>query len=113
VVNFIPVGTQSGGSSDTSPPAKGFSEESSPESRGVVGPRMHNGRSTESLDSLSDESAGGGRHRHNNRRMHNNNNNNSSGSNIIKKRNPVPPPRKVTGGSLNHSLKKLTNLNLT
>ena len=46
----FPVGPKSGGSSDTSPPLQSFAEESSPENL------MRTGQSTESLDSLSDES---------------------------------------------------------
>lgn len=47
---FLHVGPKSGGSSDTSPPLQSFAEESSPENL------MRTGQSTESLDSLSDES---------------------------------------------------------
>merc|ERR1719232_1208554 len=55
---YLHVGPKSGGSSDTSPPLQSFAEESSPEN--LMGPssRMVNGQSTESLDSLSDESNG-------------------------------------------------------
>ena len=74
------MGPKSGGSSDTSPPTmQSFAEESSPEN---LNPRMGplvNGQSTESLDSLSDES--GGAHPQN--------------SNQKASRNPVPHPRKV------------------
>merc|ERR1719411_914892 len=74
---FLHVGPKSGGSSDTSPPTmQSFAEESSPEN---LNPRMGplvNGQSTESLDSLSDES--GGTHPQNQKAS----------------RNPVPHPRK-------------------
>ena len=74
------MGPKSGGSSDTSPPTmQSFAEESSPEN---LNPRMGplvNGQSTESLDSLSDES--GGIH-HSSRKQKQN-------------RNPVAHPRKV------------------
>ena len=75
---FIAVGPKSGGSSDTSPPTmQSFAEESSPENLRL----LTGGQSTESLDSLSDES-GGVQHR---QRRHQG----------IKSRNPAPPPRKV------------------
>ena len=83
-MNF-PVGPKSGGSSDTSPPLQSFAEESSPENlmpRGLV-----NGQSTESLDSLSDES--GGVHSHS--RTHNR----SSSGGEIRSRNIRPSPRQV------------------
>ena len=77
----FPVGPKSGGSSDTSPPLQSFAEESSPENL------MRNGQSTESLDSLSDES--GGVHHHS--RSHNR----SSSGAEIRPRNVRPSPRQV------------------
>ena len=72
------MGPKSGGSSDTSPPTmQSFAEESSPENLNPNN-RLVNGQSTESLDSLSDES--GGAHPQNNQKA---------------SRNPVPHPRKV------------------
>ena len=87
-MNF-PVGPKSGsaGSSDTSPPLQSFAEESSPENlmpRGLV-----NGQSTESLDSLSDES--GGVHSH-----HSRSHNRSSSGGEIRPRNIRPSPRQVS-----------------
>jgi len=74
---FLHVGPKSGGSSDTSPPTmQSFAEESSPENLNPNN-RLVNGQSTESLDSLSDES--GGAHPQNNQKA---------------SRNPVPHPRK-------------------
>ena len=76
------VGPKSGGSSDTSPPTmQSFAEESSPEN--LMQARMVNGQSTESLDSLSDESGGRLHHSTSNNRKHH------------KQNNPVPHPRKV------------------
>merc|ERR1712113_1282973 len=74
---YLHVGPKSGGSSDTSPPTmQSFAEESSPENLNPNN-RLVNGQSTESLDSLSDES--GGAHPQNNQKA---------------SRNPVPHPRK-------------------
>ena len=78
ILIFFSVGPKSGGSSDTSPPTmQSFAEESSPENLNPNN-RLVNGQSTESLDSLSDES--GGAHPQNNQKA---------------SRNPVPHPRKV------------------
>jgi len=89
---FLHVGPKSGGSSDTSPPLQSFAEESSPEN--LMGPsRMVNGQSTESLDSLSDESGNGvpGGHSHSSRSQRHNRS--ASGADLRNIRNPVPPPR--------------------
>ena len=85
------VGPKSGGSSDTSPPLQSFAEESSPEN--LMPSRMVNGQSTESLDSLSDES--GGVHPHHPSRSGNRHNRSASGADLRNIRNPVPPPRQV------------------
>jgi len=53
--------------------------------------RMVNGQSTESLDSLSDES--GGVHPHHPSRSGNRHNRSASGADLRNIRNPVPPPR--------------------
>ena len=103
---WISVGpSKSGGSSDTSPPLQSFAEESSPEN--LMPSRMVNGQSTESLDSLSDES-GGVHHPH---RSHNRS---SSGAELRNLRNPVPPPRKVNKEFLarNFSFLKATFLSI-
>merc|ERR1719361_1094354 len=89
---FLHVGPKSGGSSDTSPPLQSFAEESSPEN--LMGPsRMVNGQSTESPDSLSDESGNGvpGGHSHSSRSQRHNRS--ASGADLRNIRNPVPPPR--------------------
>jgi len=86
-------GSKSSGSSDTSPPMhmQSFAEESSPENRVSPSPpmtsRILNGRSTESLDSFSDESGG---HQHAVRQISGGRRDRSSRS----YKNPVPPPRK-------------------
>ncbi len=85
--------------SDTSPPLKNFSpasgvggmvDESSPENNNTVTSRLRNGQSTESLDSLSDES---GSHHHRHRQRHQQQ---QGQGHVSASRNPVPPPRKVT-----------------
>ena len=93
-IGLFTVGPKSGGSSDTSPPLQSFAEESSPEN--LMGPsRMVNGQSTESLDSLSDESGNGvpGGHSHSSRSQRHNRS--ASGADLRNIRNPVPPPRQV------------------
>lgn len=90
---YLHVGPKSGGSSDTSPPMQSFAEESSPENRvsppSMLPGRIVNGQSTESLDSLSDESGGV-----QSRGQHNNRNSSSGDRGLRNVRNPVPPPRK-------------------
>ena len=83
IFSSFSVGPKSGGSSDTSPPLQSFAEESSPENLNLPS-RIVNGQSTESLDSLSDES--GGLHGHRSR---------AGGHARTSSGNPVPPPRKV------------------
>ena len=96
----ISVGPKSGGSSDTSPPLQSFAEESSPEN--LMPSRMVNGQSTESLDSLSDESGGvhhspgGVHHSSQPSRQSRHNARSTSGTDLRNNvRNPVPPPRQV------------------
>eukprot|EP00094_Tigriopus_californicus_P003255 TCALIF_03130-PB protein Name:"Similar to Asap2 Arf-GAP with SH3 domain, ANK repeat and PH domain-containing protein 2 (Mus musculus)" AED:0.23 eAED:0.23 QI:0/0.83/0.71/1/0.66/0.71/7/921/476 len=60
---FLHVGPQSGAGSDTSPPLKNFADDSSPETAGII-TRMKTSQSTESLDSLSDESGSHLQRRH-------------------------------------------------
>jgi len=95
---FLHVGPKSGGSSDTSPPLQSFAEESSPEN--LMPSRMVNGQSTESLDSLSDESGGvhhspgGVHHSSQPSRQSRHNARSTSGTDLRNNvRNPVPPPR--------------------
>ena len=90
------MGPKSGGSSDTSPPTmQSFAEESSPENLNPNN-RLVNGQSTESLDSLSDES--GGAHPQNNQKA---------------SRNPVPHPRKVCKQTADFTQSYSTLLNFT
>ena len=87
------MGPKSGGSSDTSPPLQSFAEESSPENL------MRTGQSTESLDSLSDESGEV-------RRSSRSHNRSSSGGDI-RPRNIRPSPRQVI-----QKLRNLVNLHM-
>ena len=86
--------------SDTSPPLKfSAAEESSPENRPspmLTPHRLRNGQSTESLDSLSDESHGG---RHHNRSSggggRNRSHHNTPAGSGVGTHNPVARPRRV------------------